>query len=223
MKVSRISILRMFTSVVVLSMALFLSGCQSAVNGGTASQNASSQRAGQVAEKEVEKVPEVVQPPADTTTYQDYEASASSDGVVMDENGNIMGWMENGVFRENPDYVPGATADRDLLSQTIIFFDFDQSSIKPEFRDVLTAHAANLAANPGMSLRLEGHADERGSREYNIGLGERRAQAVKRALMLNGVSSGTLNTISYGEEKPMVQGTGESSWSQNRRVELVYR
>ncbi|MBT8141927.1 MAG: peptidoglycan-associated lipoprotein Pal [Gammaproteobacteria bacterium] len=129
-----------------------------------------------------------------------------------------MGRMVNGEFIPNPDYQAF-----NPLDQTIIYFDFDQSSIKPEFRDVLAAHAANLAANPGLSLRLEGHADERGSREYNIGLGERRAQAVKRALMLNGVSAASLKTVSFGEEKPMVQGTGEASWSQNRRVELVYR
>jgi peptidoglycan-associated lipoprotein len=207
-------------------MALFISGCQSAV-GGSNSQGASSQRAGsQQTAETVEKAPEVVeQPPVvDTSTYDVPPVSSSGDGVVLDEYGNIMGRMINGEFVPEPGYVAGAgPSDSDLLSQTIIFFDFDQSSIKPEFRDVLSAHAANIAANPGLSLRLEGHADERGSREYNIGLGERRAQAVKRALMLNGVSSGSLNTISFGEEKPLSPGTGESVWSQNRRVELVYK
>lgn len=211
---------KFLSSILVVSLALVLGACQSAA---TSSNGAASQKAGgQQAAETVEKIPEVVERPpvVDTTPVQQAPVSSGENGIVKDDYGNIMGRMVNGVFVPEPGYVPGGAA---LLSQTIIYFDFDQSTIRPEFRDVLAAHAANLATNPTMSLRLEGHADERGSREYNIGLGERRAQAVKRALMLNGVKAGNLNTISYGEEKPMVQGTGEQSWSKNRRVELVYR
>ena len=211
---------KFLSGILVVSIALVLGACQSAAssNSGAASQKAG----GQQAAKTVEKAPEVVERPpvVDTTPVQQTPVASGENGIVKDEYGNIMGRMVNGVFVPDPGYVPGGAA---LLSQTVIYFDFDQSTIRPEFRDVLAAHAANLATKPGMSLRLEGHADERGSREYNIGLGERRAQAVKRALMLNGVKAGNLNTISYGEEKPMVQGTGEQSWSKNRRVELVYR
>jgi len=228
---------RSISSFAVLVMFVALSACQSAVNSGasSSSERGASQKAGQRAGDQSDTnttAPEVIDTtPVDTgsvNTTPVNTGSSSADGVVYDENGVVMGHMVNGEFVADPNYVPGSSAassanSTDLLSQTIVFFDFDQSTIKPEFRAVLAAHAEYIAQNPGLSLRLEGHADERGSREYNIGLGERRAQAVKRALLLNGVSTANLNTISYGEEKPMVQGSSDSSWAQNRRVELVYR
>jgi peptidoglycan-associated lipoprotein len=79
-----------------------------------------------------------------------------------------------------------------------------------------------LAANPTVRVRLEGHTDERGSREYNIGLGERRAQAVRRALLLQGATETQLSTVSYGAERPVAAGSNEAAWAQNRRVEIVY-
>jgi peptidoglycan-associated lipoprotein len=79
-----------------------------------------------------------------------------------------------------------------------------------------------LSAKPDLSVRLEGHADERGSREYNIGLGERRAQAVRQVLMLQGVPATQITTVSYGEERPAVAGSSEEAWERNRRVEIVY-
>jgi peptidoglycan-associated lipoprotein len=108
------------------------------------------------------------------------------------------------------------------LQARTIYFDFDSSEIKPEFADLVGAHARYLASNASIRLRLEGNTDERGSREYNIGLGERRAQAVRRALMLQGVSESQITTVSYGEERPAVTGHTEEAWSRNRRVELVY-
>ena len=104
----------------------------------------------------------------------------------------------------------------------MIYFDFDQSDIRPEFTEMLVAHGQYLTENAGMSLRLEGHADERGTREYNVGLGERRAQVVRRTLLLQGASVAQLNTLSFGEERPGVLGSDETAWSQNRRVEFVY-
>jgi peptidoglycan-associated lipoprotein len=104
----------------------------------------------------------------------------------------------------------------------IIYFDFDKSEIKPEFADVISAHAHNMTSHPNLKLKLEGNTDERGTREYNIGLGERRAQAVRRALMLQGVAESQLNTVSFGSERPAVEGDDEAAWAQNRRVELVY-
>ena len=109
------------------------------------------------------------------------------------------------------------------LSRLVIYFDFDRSEIRPDFNDMLRAHGAFLADNGGRQVRLEGHADERGSREYNIGLGEQRAQAVRRVLMLQGASADQLGTVSYGEERPAALGGDENSYSLNRRVELVYR
>jgi peptidoglycan-associated lipoprotein len=108
------------------------------------------------------------------------------------------------------------------LARRVIYFDFDKSEIKPEFADIVTAHAKNLTSHPGLKLKLEGNTDERGTREYNIGLGERRAQAVRRALMLQGVAESQLTTVSFGSERPAVEGDDEAAWSQNRRVELVY-
>ena len=110
----------------------------------------------------------------------------------------------------------------ELLSQRIVFFDFDRADIRADSQSIVTAHAAFLAKSPNVKVRLEGHADERGSREYNIGLGERRAQAVRRALMLQGVTEAQITTVSYGEERPAVQGSDESAYAKNRRVELVY-
>ena len=109
------------------------------------------------------------------------------------------------------------------LSRLVIYFDFDRSEIRSDFNDMLRAHGAFLADNTDRQVRLEGHADERGSREYNIGLGEQRAQAVRRVLMLQGASADQLGTVSYGEERPAALGSDENSYSLNRRVELVYR
>ncbi|MBT5331759.1 MAG: OmpA family protein [Porticoccaceae bacterium] len=101
----------------------------------------------------------------------------------------------------------------------VLYFGFDQSTLTPQSRAALTRIAAALRTSTG-NVRLEGHADERGSREYNIALGERRANAVSDFLVLQGVSASRLETISYGEERPAVNGTGDRVWSQNRRVEI---
>jgi peptidoglycan-associated lipoprotein len=109
-----------------------------------------------------------------------------------------------------------------LLAKRIIYFDFDSSDIKGEGNDVVAAHARYLATHAGSRVRLEGNTDDRGSREYNIGLGERRAQAVRRALLLQGATELQLATVSYGAERPAVQGSDEAAWAKNRRVEIVY-
>ncbi|BBB26501.1 peptidoglycan-associated lipoprotein Pal [Amphritea japonica] len=105
---------------------------------------------------------------------------------------------------------------------TVFYFDFDTSQVKSEAVVALRGHAKYLVANPSASVVLEGHADERGTREYNIALGERRAQAVARVLTVNGVSSSQIELVSFGEEKPAIMGHNDSSWAQNRRVELKY-
>jgi len=109
-----------------------------------------------------------------------------------------------------------------LLAQRLVYFDFDSSEIKGDGITVVAAHGKYLAANHDTRVRLEGHTDERGSREYNIGLGERRAQAVRRALLLQGAADGQISTVSYGEERPAVPGHDEAAWAKNRRVEIVY-
>ena len=122
------------------------------------------------------------------------------------------------------DVTPQVPGDGDgPLSSLVIYFDFDRSEIRSDFNDMLRAHGAFLAENRDWQVRLEGHADERGSREYNIGLGEQRSQAVRRVLMLQGASAGQVGTVSYGEERPAALGSDENAYSLNRRVELVYR
>jgi peptidoglycan-associated lipoprotein len=108
------------------------------------------------------------------------------------------------------------------LARKVIYFDFDKSEIKPEFADIITTAARNLTGNPTMKMKLEGNTDNRGTREYNIGLGERRAQSVRRALMLQGVAESQVTTVSFGAERPAAEGDDEAAWSQNRRVEVVY-
>ncbi len=109
------------------------------------------------------------------------------------------------------------------LYEKVIYFDFDSSEIRPEFLPVLRAHADYLVSNPSARLTIEGHCDERGSREYNMALGERRAKAVQRVLEAEGVSPLQLETVSYGEERPAVPGHNEAAWAKNRRAELVYQ
>ncbi|MGQ9724621.1 MAG: peptidoglycan-associated lipoprotein Pal [Tepidimonas sp.] len=104
-----------------------------------------------------------------------------------------------------------------------IYFDFDSFTVKPEFMPTLEAHARFLNADRQRRVVLEGHTDERGGREYNLALGQKRADAVRRALSLMGVQDGQMEAVSFGKEKPAVQGSGEEAWSRNRRVELVYR
>jgi len=104
----------------------------------------------------------------------------------------------------------------------IIYFDFDQTTIRAEFREVLNGHAAFLAQNPGARIVLEGHADERGTREYNMALGERRGNSVSRYLVVQGVSVDAIEVVSFGEERPVNEGHDDASWSENRRVEIRY-
>ncbi|MGV8943796.1 peptidoglycan-associated lipoprotein Pal [Thermomonas sp.] len=122
---------------------------------------------------------------------------------------------------------PGAYGPSDLdtdacLRNRVVYFDLDQDALKPEFQATMACHAKYLNDRPSSRLRLEGNADERGSREYNLGLGERRGNAVSSALQASGASGTQLTVISYGEERPVCNESGESCWSQNRRVELVY-
>lgn len=108
------------------------------------------------------------------------------------------------------------------LSKRVIYFAYDSDDVLPEYEPVVAAHAEYLAAHAGQTAVLEGHADERGSSEYNIALSERRAKSVERSLRLQGATEGQLQIVSYGEEKPAVSGHEEDSWQQNRRVEIVY-
>lgn len=116
-----------------------------------------------------------------------------------------------------------AQAQAALLEQTVFYFDFDQSTIKSDSKAALMAHAAYLAGNSAARVVLEGHADERGTVEYNLALGERRAMAVRRFLMANGANADQMKVVSFGEERPAVMGSNEAAYSKNRRVEVKYQ
>jgi peptidoglycan-associated lipoprotein len=142
-------------------------------------------------------------------TDETYGAQDGADTDGMDGSG-----LGEGEYFED-DLSAGELAD-------VVHFDFDSYELRPDDADIAARHGIQLAESPGLSVRLEGHADERGSREYNIGLGERRAQAVRRVLLLQGAQPSQISTVSFGEERPVALGSNEDAWSQNRRVEFKY-
>jgi peptidoglycan-associated lipoprotein len=105
----------------------------------------------------------------------------------------------------------------------LVYFDYDSYSIKPDFQALIDAHARFIKANPGRRVSIEGHTDERGGREYNLALGQKRSEAVRRALTLLGVSDSQLEAVSFGKEKPAANGNDEASFALNRRAEITYR
>ena len=109
-----------------------------------------------------------------------------------------------------------------LAKQRSVYFDYDQFVIKDEFRPMLEAHAKYLSSNKGLKITIQGHTDERGTREYNIALGQKRADAVKKTLLLLGVTEIQIETVSFGKEKPRREGHDETSWAENRRADIVY-
>jgi peptidoglycan-associated lipoprotein len=117
---------------------------------------------------------------------------------------------------------PALRDPNSLLSRRNIFFDYDGFVVAPEYRQLIEAHAKYLVANKSTRVRIEGNTDERGSREYNLALGQRRADAVRRSLVLLGVSEAQIETVSFGEEKPSATGSSEESWRSNRRADLAY-
>ncbi|MCK7592640.1 peptidoglycan-associated lipoprotein Pal [Pseudomarimonas salicorniae] len=119
-------------------------------------------------------------------------------------------------------YDPSDLDTDSCLRQRVVYFDFDQSDVKAEFAAIMSCHAKYLRDRPSARITLEGHADERGTREYNLGLGERRGNAVSDALQGNGGSASQLSVVSYGEERPTCNDSSDSCWGQNRRVEIVY-
>jgi peptidoglycan-associated lipoprotein len=109
-----------------------------------------------------------------------------------------------------------------ILSKRSVFFDYDSNAVKDEYRGLVQAHSRYLGDKRDSKIRIEGNCDERGSREYNLALGQRRAESVKKMMSVLGVSDGRIETISFGEEKPMSPGHDEQAWSQNRRADIKY-
>ena len=122
----------------------------------------------------------------------------------------------NGLPRE-------LTDPKSKLSQRSIYFDLDKYEVKDEYKDLVAAHAKYLVANKGFKVLIQGNTDERGSREYNLSLGQKRSDAVKRSLILLGAKEDQVESVSLGEEKPKNPGHDESAWSENRRADILYR
>ncbi|MGC9456034.1 MAG: peptidoglycan-associated lipoprotein Pal [Halothiobacillaceae bacterium] len=153
-----------------------------------------------------------------TPTRDDADAEGMQEERITGGDGGVTaGVTDGGSLDEAALY-----ADKPGLSDSVIYFEFDSFAVRSEFRDLLREHARFLRDNPQRRVTVEGHTDERGSREYNIALGERRGNAVRDMLLINGVAPEQIRVVSYGEERPAVDGADESAWAQNRRAELVY-
>ncbi|MBL1277828.1 MAG: peptidoglycan-associated lipoprotein Pal [Ectothiorhodospiraceae bacterium] len=153
-------------------------------------------------------------------TMDDSSSSATTSGVGSDDaaSGESMGMGDKGgSFSGDPLDDPSS-----LLAKRVIYFDYDKTGVRSDYRDVIKAHAEYLAGHSNVSITLEGHADERGTREYNIALGEQRANAVQRMLTLQGVSASQVRVVSYGEERPAALGHEDDAWALNRRAEFIY-
>lgn len=142
-----------------------------------------------------------------------------SDSIGNNEDSGEFG-SNNGL--NDGELVPYDSGEDLEALDTVIYFDYDSSELRAEDTELVARHARQLGMNTGITVRLEGHGDERGSREYNIGLGERRAQTVRRLLLIQGASAAQVSTVSFGEERPAVEGSSEAAYSQNRRVEIKY-
>ena len=142
-------------------------------------------------------------------------------------NGSTLSGMAGsgytGVSGNNAFLGPEFSDPNNPLSRSTIYFVYNSSEVQPDFITVINAHAQYLVAHPNQKLTMEGHADERGSPEYNVALGDQRAKAVAELMKARGVSDGQLTLVSYGEEKPAAFGNDESAWERNRRVELAYQ
>ncbi|MFT7530286.1 MAG: peptidoglycan-associated lipoprotein [Gammaproteobacteria bacterium] len=150
------------------------------------------------------------------------------DGVAVDdanmsESGSANSTGLGGSDGTNGSGLAGsAGGDGDPLSKRVVYFEYDSSLLTPEAQIIVEAHANYMIANPGLTLVLEGHADERGTREYNLALGEDRARSLAKLIQIMGVDGSSLRSISYGEERPVALGHDESAWGLNRRVEILY-
>lgn len=161
-------------------------------------------------------------PEEDTNTGADLDTSTSTTSTADVVADNTPKEVKPSISGEKVVISKGSGMGMETL-QGVFYFDFDQAIVKRSGHAELDKHAKVLMENRNFRVRLEGHADERGTREYNLALAERRANAVRAYLTAQGASRSQIEVISYGEEKPAVLGGGESSWAQNRRVEIKYR
>ncbi|AFJ02868.1 18K peptidoglycan-associated outer membrane lipoprotein [Methylophaga frappieri] len=151
------------------------------------------------------------------------DLGANSSGVDgRNANGEDMGAEARVVVGEG-NFSGDELNDPDSpLSNRVVYFEYDSSTVRAQDQATLEAHAEYLGKNPNITVRLEGHTDDRGSREYNLALGERRALSIRQILMLQGASADQFRVTSFGEERPAAEGSNETAWAENRRVEIVY-
>ena len=150
------------------------------------------------------------------------DATVVSDGAISITDGNV-GVSASAITDEQITAQELLNQSDSILANRTIYFEFDSAKLSDETLSILEAHGAFIAENGNVDVRLEGHTDERGSREYNIALGDQRAQSVRRVLLLQGASTEQVDTVSYGEEQPAILGHTEEAWAENRRVELIYK
>jgi peptidoglycan-associated lipoprotein len=148
----------------------------------------------------------------------------TKDDVAVEDHGTSAdGAVSSGAYGSSEFSSYSLTDPNSPLARRVIYFEYDSAEITSGDQELLVQHAGYLVANPGQRITLEGNTDERGSREYNIALGDRRGQSVQRILELNGVLPEQISVVSYGEEKPAAEGHGDAVWRLNRRVEIVYQ
>ena len=207
-----------FSKIIASSVLVaFLAACSS--TGETTDASASAQAAQVAAE-----AASLAQTQADAQALKDAQAAAAAAALI-----EAQALADAEAAQQAADNAAAQVAAQKRQAQKaaealahVIYFDFDQSTIKAEFRTALNGHAAYLSQNPSAKIVLEGHADERGTREYNIALGERRGNAVSRYLVVQGVSIEAIEVVSFGEERPVNSGSDSASLSENRRVEVRY-
>ena len=161
---------------------------------------------------------------------QQTQTDAVDDGITTLDGADASGIDDSGsdittaIIDDSPKSASELLEQADgILSNRTIYFEFDSAKLTDESIALLETHGNFVAGNGEVSVRLEGHADERGSREYNIALGDRRAQSVRRVLLFQGASVDQVDTVSYGEEQPAMSGHNDDAWNKNRRVELIYQ
>jgi peptidoglycan-associated lipoprotein len=155
-------------------------------------------------------------PPADTSA-----TPASAPGTPAPLTGSIA--TKNQPGQRAPSQAGAQAATKGVPGTRSVYYDFDRADIKPEFRPAIEAHARYLRENADARVTIEGNGDERGSREYNLALGQKRAEAVRKMMRLSGAADGQIEAVSFGEEKPKALGHDEASWAENRRSDVVYQ
>lgn len=206
------------TLALTIALALSAGGCASLKNKDTAAAEAAAAAQAQADKEKADAAAAAAAEEAARLNALKNKGGINASGLAGDgSDGSANG---NGAGGKDAN---GGVTMADMLNVRLVHFDYDSSDLSSEDLQTLQAHAQYLSQNPNAKVLLAGHADERGTREYNMALGERRANAVLAFLNSNGVRSGQLDSVSYGKEKPLNDGHDDSSWAENRRVEINYQ